>query len=144
MAEITSNVFNTLFKIDLSEKVREKNGLSYLSWATAWAEIKKNYPNATYKIYPQIMDEFGNTRFWHDDGKSGWVQVGVTIDGIEQIEVLAIMDFKNQALPVEKITSVEANRQSKDVLLRLVLCTDFLYIFTRAKILQNQPQEQRN
>ena len=118
MAEIKNNVFKTLFEIDLSEKVREKNGLSYLSWATAWAEIKKNYPNATYKIYPQIMDEFGNTRFWHDDGKSGWVQVGVTIDGIEQIEVLAIMDFKNQALPVEKITSVEANKAKQRCLVK--------------------------
>ena len=39
MAEITSNVFNTLFKIDLSEKVKEKNGLSYLSWATALSLI---------------------------------------------------------------------------------------------------------
>ena len=110
MAEVKNSVFNTLYKIDLGEKTKEKNGLTYLSWASAWAAVKTIYPDATYKIYPQKMDDLGNTRFWHDDGKTGWVEVGVTINGIEQIEILAIMDFKNKSIAADSITSVDANK----------------------------------
>ena len=28
-----------------------KNGLSYLSWPYAWAEVKKRFPEANYKVY---------------------------------------------------------------------------------------------
>ena len=118
MAETKNNVFNTLYKIDVSEKIKEKNGLSYLSWASAWAEVKKLFPDATYKIYPQIMDELGNKRFWHTDGKSGWVEVGVTINGVEQVEVLAIMNLKNQAIPADSITSTEANKAKQRCLVK--------------------------
>ena len=90
------SVFDILSNIDISEYVKEKNGMSYLPWAKAWEIVKRNFPDATYKVYPQIMDEYGNTRFWHDDGKSGWVVVGVTIEGEEQIENLAIMDYRKQ------------------------------------------------
>lgn len=118
MAEKTTNVFDTLYAIDVSDKTKAKNGLTYLPWASAWAEIKKVYPDATYQIYPQIMDEQGNTRFWHDDGKSGWVEVGVTINGVEQIEVLAIMDLRNKAIAADAITSVEANKAKQRCLVK--------------------------
>lgn len=114
------NVFAVLNKIDVSDKFSTKNNLTYLPWAAAWTELKKVYPNATYTIYPQIVDEGGNTRFWHDDGRSGWVEVGVTINGVEIKEVLAIMDFKNKSIPAESITSVEANKTLKRCLTKAI------------------------
>lgn len=111
-------VFDTLNKVDVSNKIKTKNNLKYLSWASAWAEVKKVFPDATYKIYPQIMDEFRNTRFWHDDGRTGWVEVSVTINGIELIENLAIMDFKNKSIPADEITSVDANKSMKRCLVK--------------------------
>lgn len=104
------SVFDTLNAIDLSDKIKEKNGFSYLPWAVAWSEVKKRYPEANYYIDKQIMDEYGNTRYWHDDGKSGWVDVTVEINGIVHSVNLSIMDNRNQALPAEKITSVDANK----------------------------------
>lgn len=115
-----SNVFNTLSKIDLSEKFKEKNGLKYLAWASAWAEVKKVYPTATFKVYPQIMDEYGNTRFWHDDGHTGWVEVGVTVEGLEVVETLAVMDFKNKSIAADQITSVDANKSMKRCLVKAI------------------------
>lgn len=117
MSEI-KDVFNTLNGIDVSDKIKEKNGLSYLPWSAAWAEVKKIYPNATYYINPQVMDEFGNKRFWHDDGKTGWVEVSVTIEGETHTETLAIMDFKNKSIPAENITSVDANKSLKRCLVK--------------------------
>lgn len=117
MAE-NKSVFDILNAVDVSTKIKTKNGLSYLSWASAWAEVKKKYPDATYKIYPQVMDEGGNTRYWHDDGRTGWVEVGVTVNGQEIIETLAIMDFKNKSIPADQITSVDANKSLKRCLVK--------------------------
>ena len=113
-----SSVFTTLNDVDVSDKIKEKGGLSYLSWASAWAEVKKRYPDAEFRVYPQTIDEHGNDRFWHDDGKTGWVEVGVTIDDIEMIEVLPIMDFKNKAIPADAITSTDANKTMKRCLVK--------------------------
>lgn len=81
-----------------------------MPWASAWEEVKKIYPDATYTVYRKVIDEFGNTRFWHDDGKSGWVEVGVTINGLEHVVTLPIMNLQNKAIAAENITSVEANK----------------------------------
>lgn len=120
MSETKKSVFETLNGVDVSEKTKEKNSLTYLPWITAWSEVKKRYPDATYKIEPQVMDDFGNTRFWHDDGKTGWVEVSVTIDGLTHTEVLAIMDFKNKSIPVDQITSVDANKSMKRCLVKAI------------------------
>lgn len=108
------SVFQTLYDINVNEKVKQKNGLNYLSWADSLAEIKKIYPDAQFKIYEQILDVkdgvIANSRFWFDDGKTGWVKVSVTINGNEIIEQYPIMNFKNQAIPAENITSTDANK----------------------------------
>lgn len=125
-----SNVFETLNSLDLSEKSKEKNNLSYLPWAEAWAEVKKIYPDAQAVVHPQVMDEFENKRPWHDDGKTGWVEVSVTINDLTYTETLAIMDHRNQAIPVEKITSVDANKSIKRCLVKaLALHGLGLYIY---------------
>lgn len=100
---LTTNYFQLLYDIDISGKVKEKNGLKYVAWATAWAEVKKHYPNSTYYIF-----EDENGRFWFDDGRSGWVKVSVTVNGITHTEHLSIMDNRNQAIPADKILSTHA------------------------------------
>ena len=45
------SVFETLFEINVNDHVEKKNGLSYLSWPYAWAEVKKRFPDANYKVY---------------------------------------------------------------------------------------------
>ena len=99
------NYFITLNNIDCSTKIEKKNGLSYLSWAWAWAEIKKIHPKANYKIYET---ETG-INYW-TDGRTGWVKTGVIIEDIEHIEYLPIMDFKNRSIPLESITSFDVNK----------------------------------
>lgn len=112
------SVFEVLSNIDVSDKIKEKNGFKYLPWAAAWTEVKKLYPDATYKIYPKVLDDYNNTRFWHDDGTTGWVDVSVTIEGQELRETLAIMDFKNKSIPADKITSTDANKSIKRCLVK--------------------------
>ena len=99
------NYFAALNSVDVSDKIEKKNGLSYLSWAWSWAEIKKRYPDATYTVY-----ENANGWIYHTDGKTRWVKTGVTVNGIEHIEYLPVMDFKNQSVPLDKITSTAVNK----------------------------------
>lgn len=113
---MTENYFKELYNVDVTGKVKKKNNLSYLSWAAAWAEVKKLYPDATYKIYEEVLSYAPDgttpmkTRPWFDDGKTGWVKTGVIINGIEHIEDLPIMDFKNASIVAENIKSSDANK----------------------------------
>lgn len=99
------NYFEKLNGIDVSGHIEKKNGLSYLSWAYAWAELKKIHPDANYTIY-----ENADGWFYHTDGKTAWVKTGVTVDGIEHIEMLPVMDYRNKSIPVDSITSFDVNK----------------------------------
>ena len=99
------SVFETLNAINVNDKTEEKNGLTYLSWAWAWQEVKKVDPKAYYTIY-----ENADGWFYHTDGKTAWVKTGVTVDGIEHIEYLPVMDFRNKSISVENITSFDVNK----------------------------------
>lgn len=99
------NYFERLNAINVNDHVEKKNGLTYLSWAWAWTEVKKAFPSATYKVYENIAG-------WnyHTDGKTAWVKTGVTIDGVEHIEMLPVMDYRNKSIPVDNITSFDVNK----------------------------------
>lgn len=99
------NYFVTLNNINVNDHAEKKNGLTYLSWAWAWAEVKKLFPKATYTIY-----EAANGCFYHTDGKTCWVKTGVTIDGLEHIEYLPVMDYRNASIALEKVTSFDVNK----------------------------------
>lgn len=102
------SIFETLNAINVQDRVEQKNGLSYLSWAWAWAEVKKHYPNAQYTIYERDT-EYGPCNYF-TDGKTCWVKTGVTIDGLEHIEELPVMDFKNKSITLDKLTSFDVNK----------------------------------
>lgn len=138
MAEKQKNgIFATLSAIDTTDKVKEKNGLKYLPWSQAVQIVKSYYPDTHFTVIPQIMDEAGNARPWHDDGKTGWVEVEVSINADDgetcyAKEMLAIMDFKNKAIPADQITSVDANKSIKRCLVKaLAIATGIsLYIYS--------------
>lgn len=100
-----NNYFRALNSINVNDKTETKNGLTYLSWVWAWGEVKKIFPDATYTIY-----ENKDGWCYHTDGKTAWVKTGVTVNGIEHIEMLPVMDFKNRSIPLESITSFDVNK----------------------------------
>ena len=100
-----NNYFEKLYRIDISGHIEEKNGMKYCSWSYAWAELKKIHPDATYTIY-ENKDGWN----YHTDGTTGWVKTGVTVNGIEHIEYLPIMDYKNKSIPAQGITSFDVNK----------------------------------
>ena len=106
---MSENYFQKLYDVDVKDKVKKKNGLNYVSWAAAWAEVKKIYPDATYRIYERETPE-GLIINYFTDGKTCWVKTGVTINGVEHIEELPVMNYKNESITLEKILSSDVNK----------------------------------
>ena len=99
------NYFTDLYAVNVNGHTEKKNNLTYLSWAWAWGEIKKRHPDATYTVY-----ENADGWNYHTDGRTCWVKTGVTVNGIEHIEYLPVMDYKNKSIPVENVTSFDVNK----------------------------------
>lgn len=107
------NWFYELSQVDVSEHIEKKNGLSYLSWAWAWSELKTRFPLSYNKTYE------------HEDGSQLWldpvgahVKTSVTIvweeeDGLHEFEsimTLPVMDMRNKSIPAESIDSMALNK----------------------------------
>ena len=99
------NYFKLLNDINVNDKTEKKKDLTYLSWAWAWGEVKKLFPDTTYTVYE-------NNEGWNyfTDGRTCWVKTGVTVQGIEHIEYLPVMDYRNVSIPADKVTSFDVNK----------------------------------
>lgn len=102
---ISKKVVETLSKVNVNDKTETKNGLTYLSWAWAWGVLKEKFPTATYTIY-ENKDGWN----YHTDGRTAWVKTGVTVEGIEHIEYLPVMDFRNKSIGLDALTSFDVNK----------------------------------
>lgn len=82
-----------LLKINVSEHTEKKNGLTYLSWAWAWAEVLKLDPDATW----EAVEFNGFPASFAPDG-SALVKTIVTIKGKAKSCWLPVMNHRNQAI----------------------------------------------
>lgn len=87
-------IWDKLSRIDVSDHVEEKMGLSYLSWAWAWSTLMNNVESAEYSF----------TRFegldvmTYPDGSCS-VECNLTVDGVTRSMWLPVMDHRNNAIP---------------------------------------------
>ena len=115
MSEKKKSVFETLNAVNVNDKTEKRGRFTYLSWAWAWGEVKKAYPEADFIIY-----ENADGWCYHTDGRTAWVKTGVIIDGIEHIEYLPIIDPSNNSIPLDKITSFDVNKSIQRSLTKAV------------------------
>lgn len=106
MSEQSENYFIKLSSANVREKIERKGNLDYLSWANAWAMLKSAYPDAQRIVYESPSTGFN----YFTDGKTAYVKVGVVVNGLEHIDYLPVMDYRNNAVPMEKITSMDVNK----------------------------------
>jgi len=93
--EQTKSTFDVLSAINVNDKVEKKSNLTYLSWAWAWSEVKKAYPDATYRI---VVDETTSKPYFYDENLGYMVITQVNING-ETLEMwLPVMDGANKAM----------------------------------------------
>jgi hypothetical protein len=82
-----------LLKTNVNEHIEKKNGLSYLSWAWAWAEALKADPKATFKV------EMFEGKCYMDINGTAMVWVTVTMFDKPMTCQLPVMDYRNKAIP---------------------------------------------
>jgi hypothetical protein len=92
--------FKALYEINVNDKTEKKSNLTYLSWAWAWAEVKKIYPDAIY----HILRFENNLPYVYDDGIGFMVFTDVTIENITHEMWLPVMDGANKAMRKEPYT----------------------------------------
>ena len=100
------SVFEQLNKISVKGKTDTKGRFTYLSWVYAWSELKKVAPDASTKVYHD--ERTGMPYFASDAGVI--VKVGVTVNGLEHINYLPCMDFKNKAIQADKVDMMDVNK----------------------------------
>ena len=81
-------IWNTLSAIDVGDKIKEKNGLKFLSWAWAWGVLMEHYPDSKYEFDEPVMLPDGSCEIW----------VTVSVNGLERRMFLPVMDYKNKAI----------------------------------------------
>jgi len=89
--------YKKLSALNVNEHVEKKKTgsteLSYLSWAWAWDEFMKNYPEATYEI-----KMFDGKPFIYDESTGYMVFTSVTVDGLTRDMWLPVMDSHNASM----------------------------------------------
>ena len=102
-AAIEENDFMELYKI--SCEIEKKGGLNYVRWGEAWLEMKKLDINANYEIH-----ENENGMPYFSDKTGAFVKVSVTFKNHTHKVMLPVMDFRNQAVKEDGLTSVIINK----------------------------------
>ena len=93
----TENPFVKLFAIDFKDHLEVKKSgnteLKYVSWAYAWAEVKKLYPAASYEV-----KKFNGLPYVYDPITGFMVYTSVTIEGVSHEMWLPVLDSSNKAM----------------------------------------------
>ena len=91
------NPFVKLFAIDFKDHLEVKKSgsteLKYVSWAYAWAEVKKLYPTANYEV-----KKFNGLPYVYDPITGFMVYTTVTIEGVSHEMWLPVLDGANKAM----------------------------------------------
>ena len=112
----TENPFVKLFAIDFKDHVEVKKSgnteLKYVSWAYAWAEVKKLYPSASYEV-----KKFNGLPYVYDPITGFMVYTSVTIEGVSHEMWLPVLDGANKAMKAVPYTYTtpkwEYNQQTR-------------------------------
>ena len=81
-----------LLKKNVNDHVEKKNGLSYLSWAWAWAEALKADPKASFRV------EMFDCKCYMEINGTAMVFVTVTMFDKPMTCQLPVMDYRNKAI----------------------------------------------
>ena len=163
------SLFNELYHKDVNQHTEKVQGLTYLSWAWAWSEVKKvdQYAKAVIHEFPMMSDSFqpieGVTVPYLKTPEGYFVKVSVTINEHTETEMLPVMDNKNVPLgtmapqwvkkdgaakatreyaPTPMPTTFDINKAHKRCLVKAIALHGLgLYIYAGEDVPEKDPQE---
>jgi hypothetical protein len=95
-----------LLKVNVNDHTEKKNGLTYLSWAWAWAEVLKADPSSTFEVQT-FHNKDGIEMPYMDVNGTGMVWVTVTIFDKPMTCMLPVMNHRNQ--PIQNPDAFQVN-----------------------------------
>jgi len=95
-----------LLKLNVQDHVEKKNGLTYLSWAWAWAEALKADPTASFHV-DTFQRADGTTIPYMDINGTAMVWVRTTLFSKEMTCMLPVMDHRNK--PIQNPDAFQVN-----------------------------------
>ncbi|WNQ13887.1 DUF1071 domain-containing protein [Paenibacillus aurantius] len=116
------NYFTELASIDVSEHIEKKGKFSYLSWAWAVDQLRKNDPEATWEVIrfdglPYLKSECGY-----------FVEVAVTCKGITLSQIHPVLDNNNR--PIAQPNAFQINTSIQRCLVKAIALHGLgLYIY---------------
>lgn len=102
--------FEAAYSLNVNDKCEKKENLTYLSWAYAWAEFKKIYPSATYRV---IKNPTTNLPYFEDESTGLIVYTEVTAEGITHEMWLPVMNSANRAMKSQPYQYQTYNKQTR-------------------------------
>lgn len=130
--EEKKSYFEELYAISVNDDLETKGQLKYLNWGKAISHLKTRFPDAYWEVAEQ---EDGTPWFVNEKSNSGWVAITLHIpsQNVAQKTHLAIMDMKNQAVTIDKINSVNANKSIRRCIVKGIAETTGLglYVYSR-------------
>lgn len=130
-----SSIWEELSQVDVSQHIEKKGKLSYLSWAWAWAEVKKRYPNATYSV---IKNPDGLPYFQSEAGLMCFVSV--TINDLKHEMWLPVLDHNNKALKIGAATMFDVNKTIMRCLVKCIAMFGLGHYIYAGEDLPQQPE----
>ena len=138
MSETKKPVFHTLNSISVQGHTKKKQNLDYIEWSTALTLANDAFPDdVTYKVreFPtmifksvlvektkdaeryEVVEDIQPLQYC-SDGRTACVEVEVTVADRTISETLAVMNNRNQSIPVGDITSTDVNKSIKRCLVK--------------------------
>lgn len=102
-------IFYTCNSFDVTPYLKTKmNSIKYLPWANCWTILVGLFPDFDYEAIEPIDPQTGEPKLFFVIGNTCYVKTKLTIEGHTICEKLAIMDGRNNAIPVENVTTRDA------------------------------------
>lgn len=125
-----------LLKVNVDEFTEKKNGLTYLSWAGAWAEALKADPKVNFKV-----EMFDGTPLMPVGG-TFMVWVTVTMFDKPVTCMLPVLDYRNK--PISTPNSFDVNTSIMRCLVKAIAMHGLgLYIYTGMELSSDEPKEEK-
>ena len=94
---MNKSIFEKLDSINVNEYTEKKGQFTYLSWSWAVRELLKVSPDATWEIHQFGYDGVSCQPYMQTEAGC-FVQVTVTVNGIDRTQVHPVLDNRNQTI----------------------------------------------
>ena len=108
--EKRSLCFDTLYNMNLGDKVEKKDNLSYLTWSEAWKAFREVYPSATFRV---ITNPDTKLPYFVDPNVGIMVFTEVTADDLTLTMFLPVMNSSNRAMRLESYNYQVWDKQNR-------------------------------